>query len=101
MPVLTEVVTVVDAPAAVVLDLELDVDEQVRGPFRSLHHEHLFEAVTAHRTRMTDRMSVTAPAGFPGEVVARLVLAPCPRQLLRRRAAHVERAAEPAGERVR
>ncbi|WP_369056234.1 SRPBCC family protein [Kineococcus terrestris] len=154
MPVLIEVATVIDAPAAVVFDLELDVDvhaaslpgtgetattstglrrpgpgdevtfrarhvgvrwrttsrvtaherphrfvdEQVRGPFRSLHHEHLFEAVTAHRTRMTDRLSVTAPAGPLGGAVARLVLAPYLRRLLRRRAAHVQRAAESAGE---
>ncbi|WP_369069391.1 SRPBCC family protein [Kineococcus terrestris] len=150
---LIEVVTVVDAPAAVVFDLELDVDvhaaslpgsgetattstgsrhlgpgdevtfrarhfgvrwrttsrvtaherphrfvdEQVRGPFRSLHHEHLFEAVTAQRTRMTDRLSITAPADLLSEVVAHLVLAPYLRRLLRRRAAHIARAAESAG----
>ena len=36
------------------------VDEQVRGPFRALHHEHLFEALGAARTRMTE--AAFAPA---------------------------------------
>ncbi|WP_432537802.1 SRPBCC family protein [Kineococcus arenarius] len=150
MPVVIEVVTVIDAPPAVVFDLELDVDvhaaslagsgetattstgrrrlgpddevtfharhlgrswrmtsritaherphrfvdEQTRGPFRTLHHEHLFEALTAQRTRMTDRMSITAPAGPLGAAVAHLLLAPHLRRLLRERAAHVKHAAE-------
>ena len=77
------------------------VDEQVSGPFRALHHEHLFEPLPAGAaaggTRMTDRMTITAPAGPVGEVLAHLVLAPHLRRLLRRRAAHVKRVAEPGG----
>ncbi|WP_183391485.1 SRPBCC family protein [Kineococcus radiotolerans] len=73
------------------------VDEQVRGPFRALHHEHLFEDLGTRGTRMTDRMSITAPAGALGEVVAHLVLAPYLRRLLRHRAAHVGQAAEAGG----
>ncbi|GAB3272351.1 hypothetical protein GCM10027586_21230 [Kineococcus gypseus] len=150
MPVVIEIVTVVDAPATVVFDLELDVDvhaaslagsgetattstgrrrlgpddevtfsarhlgrrwcmtsrvtayerphrfvdEQVRGPFRTLRHEHLFEALSAQRTRMTDRMGITAPAGPLGTAVTHLLLAPYLRRLLRQRAAHVKHAAE-------
>ena len=153
MPVVIEVVTVIDAPPDVVFDLELDVDvhaaslagsgetattstglrrlglgdevtfharhlgvrwrltsrvtahdrphrfvdEQVRGPFRALHHEHVFEALGAGRTRMTDRMGITAPAGPVGAVVARLLLAPYLRRLLRRRAAHIAHAAGAGG----
>ena len=81
------------------------VDEQTRGPFQALHHEHLFEALPDDAgadvpggTRMTDRMSITAPAGPVGQVVARLVLAPYLRRLLRRRAAHIKRTAESAQE---
>lgn len=79
------------------------VDEQTRGPSQSLHHEHLFEALPGNAdvtggTRMTDRMSITAPAGPMGQVVAHLVLAPYLRRLLRRRAAHIKRAAESASE---
>ncbi|RZS90871.1 ligand-binding SRPBCC domain-containing protein [Motilibacter rhizosphaerae] len=70
------------------------VDEQVRGPFRAMHHEHLFAALPGGRTRMTDRFTVTAPAGVLGDLVARVVLAPYVRRLLRQRAAHIRRVAE-------
>ncbi|WP_432542552.1 SRPBCC family protein [Kineococcus sp. SYSU DK002] len=82
------------------------VDEQTRGPFAALHHEHLFEARRvptgpggAVVTRMTDRLSVVAPAGPLGAVVTRLVLGPYLRRLLERRAAHVKQVAETTGER--
>ena len=73
------------------------VDEQVRGPFRALHHEHLFEDLGAAGTRMTDRMGITAPLGPLGAVVARALLAPYLRRLLLRRAAHVRDLAESGG----
>jgi ligand-binding SRPBCC domain-containing protein len=69
------------------------VDEQVRGPFRRMRHDHLFEPVDG-LTRMTDRMSFTAPLGPAGGLVARLVLAPYLRRLLVRRGEHVRRLAE-------
>ncbi|MEU4155415.1 SRPBCC family protein [Actinoplanes sp. NPDC026670] len=65
------------------------VDEQVRGPFAMMRHEHLFEPDGA-ATRMTDRMTFAAPLGPLGAVVARLVLAPYLRRLLIRRAAHLD-----------
>jgi ligand-binding SRPBCC domain-containing protein len=49
------------------------VDEQTRGPFRALHHEHLFEALGADSTRMTDRLHITAPAGMLGEAINRML----------------------------
>jgi ligand-binding SRPBCC domain-containing protein len=70
------------------------VDEQVRGPFSAMRHEHRFESHGDAGTRMTDRMTVVAPLGPLGAVVTRLVLAPYLRRLLERRAAHVERVAE-------
>ncbi|GAA0311494.1 SRPBCC family protein [Kineococcus aurantiacus] len=70
------------------------VDEQTRGPFRALHHEHLFDDLTSGGTRMTDRMSITAPAGALGDVVAHLLLAPYLRRLLQRRGSHVKAVAE-------
>ena len=70
------------------------VDEQIRGPFRRLRHEHLFEAVSDGTTRMTDRLSFTAPLGPLGAVVGRAVLAPYLRRLLEQRAAYVRRLAE-------
>lgn len=74
------------------------VDEQTHGPFHALHHEHLFDDLTEQRTRMTDRMSVTAPAGVLGEVIAHMLLAPYLRRLLRRRGAHVKAVAEASRE---
>jgi ligand-binding SRPBCC domain-containing protein len=70
------------------------VDEQVRGPFRALHHEHVFDDLGAGLTRMTDRMTVSAPLGFLGHMVTRMLLAPYLRRLLMRRSAHVKRLAE-------
>ena len=70
------------------------VDEQVSGPFRSMRHEHLFEPADVGSTRMTDRMTFTAPLGPLGAAVARLVLAPYLRRLLRLRGAHIRRLAE-------
>lgn len=70
------------------------VDEQVRGPFRRLRHEHLFDEVGDGTTRMTDRISFAAPLGPVGAVVARTVLAPYLRRLLEQRAAYVRRLAE-------
>ncbi|WP_305788319.1 SRPBCC family protein [Symbioplanes lichenis] len=66
------------------------VDEQVRGPFRALRHEHLFDDRGVGRTRMTDRMTITAPLGPVGLLVA----VPYLRRLLRQRAAHIKRLAE-------
>ncbi|UQU62699.1 SRPBCC family protein [Couchioplanes caeruleus] len=73
------------------------VDEQTRGPFRAMRHEHRFEDLGDGRTRMTDRMTIRAPFGPVGAVVARAVLAPYLKRLLKRRAAHVKRLAETAG----
>jgi ligand-binding SRPBCC domain-containing protein len=71
------------------------VDEQVRGPFREMSHEHLFEEVEVGVVRMTDRMTFVAPAGILGACVARLVLALYLRRLLVARAAHLKASAEP------
>lgn len=70
------------------------VDEQVRGPFRAMRHEHLFDATGDGFVRMTDRMSVVAPLGILGEAVARLLLKPYLRRLLVTRAGHIKMLAE-------
>ena len=58
------------------------VDEQVRGPFRSMWHERLFEAAGDGLVRMTDRMTVVAPLGVLGSAVLSALLAPYLRRLL-------------------
>ena len=70
------------------------VDEQVRGPFRSMRHEHLFEDAGDGLVQMTDRMTVVAPLGPLGAAVARVVLVPYLRRLLATRAAHLREVAE-------
>ena len=70
------------------------VDEQVSGPFRRMRHEHTFEAVGPDHCRMTDRMWVSLPLGPAGRLVARVVVRPYLRRLLRQRAAHVSELAE-------
>jgi ligand-binding SRPBCC domain-containing protein len=50
------------------------VDEQVRGPFRSFHHEHVFEPADGG-TRMIDCVRFDAPLGPIGRLVERAVLA--------------------------
>ena len=70
------------------------VDEQVRGPFRALRHEHVFDDLGDGRTRMTDRMTVSAPLGPLGALVTHVILAPYLRRLLTQRSAHVRRLAE-------
>lgn len=69
------------------------VDEQTRGPFRAMRHEHYFEDLGGGRTRMIDRMTVSAPFGPVGAVVTRVVLVPYLRRLLTRRAAHIRQVA--------
>jgi ligand-binding SRPBCC domain-containing protein len=70
------------------------VDEQVRGPFRAMRHEHTFDAADDGTTRMTDRMTFEVPLGPVGAVVARLVLVPYLCRLLELRAAHIRDLAE-------
>jgi len=60
------------------------IDEQVRGPFRRFHHEHLFEPVDGG-SRMTDIVSFEAPAGWLGRLAERFVLASYVRALIEER----------------
>ncbi|MGE3473081.1 MAG: hypothetical protein AB7O28_22230, partial [Vicinamibacterales bacterium] len=41
----------------------LFVDEQIEGPFASWVHRHEFEALDAHTTRLTDRVTFVLPGG--------------------------------------
>ena len=70
------------------------VDEQTRGPFRALRHEHRFEDLGDRRTTMTDRMTISAPFGPLGAILTRALLAPYLRRLLTRRAIHIKHLAE-------
>ena len=43
------------------------VDEALSSPFAFWRHRHLFEALDAGRTRMTDHVSYLYPGGWPGK----------------------------------
>ena len=43
-------------------------DEQESGPFAAWRHEHLFEAVSLTRTRLTDRVTYRVPLGPLGRL---------------------------------
>lgn len=83
---MTSRVTTVERPHRI-------VDEQVRGPFRRMRHEHVF-APGPRGTRMTDRMEVALRGGPVGALVVRLVAEPYLRRLLRERADHLRSVAE-------
>lgn len=70
------------------------VDEQVRGPFASLRHEHLFATQQDGATRMTDRMELVAPLGPVGRVVVLVLLERYMTGLLRTRAEALRQRAE-------
>lgn len=84
---MTAVVTELDRPSRF-------VDEQVRGPFAVMRHEHVFLADGAEATVRVDRMSVRAPGGPLGVVIEALLLGPYLRRLLTVRAAHIKAVAE-------
>ncbi|MGV0157741.1 SRPBCC family protein [Rhodococcus sp. GB-02] len=69
-------------------------DEQVRGPFAAMQHEHIFDSQPGGWTRMHDRFTVTAPFGMLGHLILRLAVARCLRRLLEQRAAHIKSRAE-------
>ncbi|MFY1672790.1 SRPBCC family protein [Plantactinospora sp. WMMB334] len=76
------------------------VDEQTRGPFSALHHEHLFQVLDGGETQMTDRLTISAPLGPLGAVATRVLVAPYLRRLLKQRAAHIKYLAEASDRRA-
>lgn len=69
------------------------VDEQVRGPFRSFRHEHIFEARDGV-TRMIDRIQFDAPLGPIGRLVEGLVLRSYMQKLIVLRSEYLKAEAE-------
>ena len=49
------------------------VDEMVKGPFKKLHHQHLFKIIDA-QTEMTDVFEFQAPFGLLGQLVEKIFL---------------------------
>ena len=72
------------------------VDEQVRGPFRSFHHEHLFDENDGVTT-MVDRVRFDAPVGPIGRLVERIVLGRYLEGLIEERGQYLKSDAERRG----
>jgi ligand-binding SRPBCC domain-containing protein len=83
---MTSRVTVLDRPRRF-------VDEQVRGPFRRFHHDHLF-VPNDTGTLMIDRISFAAPLGPLGWAVERVALSGYIRRLIGTRASFLKSSAE-------
>ena len=69
------------------------VDEQVRGPFARMRHEHVFFS-EGGGTRMVDHVEFAAPLGVVGRLVDTLLLRRYLTALIVERAAYLKAAAE-------
>jgi ligand-binding SRPBCC domain-containing protein len=69
-------------------------DCMVRGAFRSLEHDHVFEALSDGETRMTDAVRFAAPLGVLGWAVERAILAGHLRRFVMRRGQVIKAIAE-------
>jgi ligand-binding SRPBCC domain-containing protein len=69
------------------------VDEQVRGPFKSFRHEHVFRP-TEHGTEMLDNIAFQAPFGALGWIADRAVLSRYLPRLIRQRNAYLKTSLE-------
>jgi len=68
-------------------------DEQVRGPFRTLRHDHVF-AATGAGTLMTDRIVWTSPLGLLGRLADEVAVRRQLLSILTARTTHLKRRAE-------
>jgi ligand-binding SRPBCC domain-containing protein len=57
------------------------IDEQVKGIFKSIHHEHKFEQLE-NKVIMTDKFEFHSPFGIIGKISNKLILANYLRRLL-------------------
>lgn len=69
------------------------VSDMVKGAFRSLHHQHLFEQ-KGNTTFMTDLFEFKAPLGFAGELFSNIVLKNYMKRFLQKRNSMIKKVAE-------
>ena len=84
---LTSEISAIDRPAHF-------QDEQVRGPFRSMRHDHYFRSLAPDVTQMEDVFVFAAPVPLVGRVVELLLLRSHMRDLLHERNEVIRRVAE-------
>ena len=71
-------------------------DTMIRGPFRSMRHDHFFRALSAEATEIRDEFCFAAPLGILGRFTERAVLRRYMRALLLERNAAIREIAESA-----
>lgn len=69
------------------------VSEMIKGAFRRLYHEHIFEEKNG-KTIMTDRFDFDVSLGLPGRLVAEAIVKPYMAKFLRERNLVIKRIAE-------
>ena len=69
------------------------VDEMVKGPFKKLHHQHLFKIIDS-QTEMTDVFEFQAPFGLLGRFVEKIFLKKYMLKLLSERNGMIKRKGE-------
>ncbi len=69
-------------------------DTMVEGAFRSMQHDHWFEATTPHQTVMRDRLIFAAPIPILGPIAERLILKSYMTRFLQHRNAVLKQVAE-------
>ena len=84
---LTSEIAAMDRPACF-------TDVMVRGPFRSMRHDHLFRSLATGDTEMTDVFCFAAPLPLLGRVAEIVALRRYMRRLLRERNAVIRQIAE-------
>lgn len=70
------------------------VDEMIKGPFKHICHEHLFEDLGNGEALMTDRFGFSAPLGFLGKIAEALFLKRYLKKFLVERNDYIRRVAE-------
>jgi len=68
-------------------------DEMIKGPFKKLHHQHLFKTICT-QTEMTDIFELKAPLGILGWLTGQLFLNRYMKQILAQRNEVLKREAE-------
>ena len=66
----------------------------IRGPFRSMRHDHYFRSLAPNETEMKDIFHFAAPLGILGRMVEFAVLRRYMRTLLQERNAVIQKVAE-------
>jgi len=72
-------------------------EQMIHGPFRSFEHDHIFDPIAGHATRITDVIRFAAPFGPIGWLAERLIVGPHLKRFITTRALALKQLAESEG----